>query len=220
MAGPRGADTSRGVAVGAAGWVLPQPPRGGRGGGVAEPDRGGGRGARASRAPCRRRRSVSATLGAAVRFRARVRIRDIDRIKAREREQLARELHDTVAHHVSGIAIQAQAGRAVAATHPERAVEALAPIEDAHTRPPPDLRANVGARRTFALTPAQAWDWVVPPAGVAVWLGEGVDRLPHQPKATYTTRDGAEGEIRGFEPGSHMRLTLSLIHISEPTRPA
>ena len=33
-----------------------------------------------------------------------------------EREQLARDLHDTVAHHVSAIAIQAQAGTAVAPT--------------------------------------------------------------------------------------------------------
>src|SRR3954469_10354465 len=76
----------------------------------------------------------AAALGAAVRYRAKSRIRDIDQAKAREREQLARELHDTVAHHVSGIAIQAQAGRAIAASHPERAVEALAIIEDAATR--------------------------------------------------------------------------------------
>jgi signal transduction histidine kinase len=62
----------------------------------------------------------AAALGAAIRYRAKVRIRDIDQAKAREREQLARELHDTVAHHVSGIAIQAQAGRAIAASHPER----------------------------------------------------------------------------------------------------
>ena len=58
----------------------------------------------------------AAALGAAIRYRQKVRIRDIDQAKAREREQLARELHDTVAHHVSGIAIQAQAGRAIAAS--------------------------------------------------------------------------------------------------------
>jgi hypothetical protein len=58
----------------------------------------------------------AAALGAAIRYRTRIRIRDIDQAKAREREQLARELHDTVAHHVSGIAIQAQAGRAIAAS--------------------------------------------------------------------------------------------------------
>lgn len=89
----------------------------------------------------------AAALGAAVRYRTRVRSRDIDQAKAREREQLARELHDTVAHHVSGIAIQAQAGRAVAASHPERAVEALAIIEDAATRTLTELRAIVGVLR-------------------------------------------------------------------------
>ena len=89
----------------------------------------------------------AAALGAAIRFRARIRIRDIDQAKAREREQLARELHDTVAHHVSGIAIQAQAGRAVAAAYPERAVEALITIEDAATRTLTELRTIVGVLR-------------------------------------------------------------------------
>lgn len=89
----------------------------------------------------------AAALGAAVRYRARIRIRDIQEAKAREREQLARELHDVVAHHVSGIAIQAQAGRAVAATHPERAVDALATIEEAATRALTELRAIVGVLR-------------------------------------------------------------------------
>jgi signal transduction histidine kinase len=89
----------------------------------------------------------AAALGAAIRYRQKVRIRDIDQAKAREREQLARELHDTVAHHVSGIAIQAQAGRAIAASHPERAVEALAIIEEAATRTLTELRAIVGVLR-------------------------------------------------------------------------
>src|SRR4051794_21717653 len=89
----------------------------------------------------------AAALGAAIRYRAKIRIRDIDHAKAHEREQLARELHDTVAHHVSGIAIQAQAGRAIAASHPERAVEALAIIEDAATRTLTELRAIVGVLR-------------------------------------------------------------------------
>ncbi len=89
----------------------------------------------------------AAALGAAIRYREKIRIRDIDEAKAREREQLARELHDTVAHHVSGIAIQAQAGRAIAASHPERAIEALITIEDAATRTLTELRAIVGVLR-------------------------------------------------------------------------
>ncbi|NUR27311.1 MAG: histidine kinase, partial [Catenulispora sp.] len=70
-----------------------------------------------------------ATLGAAVRYRSTARVRTLDQVRLREREQLARELHDTVAHHVSAIVIRAQAGRAVAAARPEAALDALAVIE-------------------------------------------------------------------------------------------
>lgn len=89
----------------------------------------------------------AAALGAAIRFHAKTRIRQIDQAKARERHQLARELHDTVAHHVSGIAIQAQAGRAIAAAQPERATEVLAVIEDAASRTLSELRTMVGVLR-------------------------------------------------------------------------
>lgn len=90
----------------------------------------------------------AAALGAATRFQVKIRHRDIEHAKAREREQLARELHDTVAHHVSGIAIQAQAGQAMAAAHRERAIEVLATIEDAATRTLSELRTMVGVLRT------------------------------------------------------------------------
>lgn len=42
-----------------------------------------------------------------------------------ERMALARELHDVVAHHVTGIVVQAQAVQVVAATNPQAATEAL-----------------------------------------------------------------------------------------------
>lgn len=89
----------------------------------------------------------AAALGAAIRYHAKTRIRDIDVAKAREREQLARDLHDTVAHHVSGIIIQAQAGRTVATSHLERATEVLAVIEDAASRTLTELRTVVGVLR-------------------------------------------------------------------------
>ena len=73
-------------------------------------------------------------LGAAVRFRGTARLRGLDQAKLREREQLARELHDTVAHHVSAIAIQAQAGRTVAESHPEAVLDALVVIEKEASR--------------------------------------------------------------------------------------
>ena len=59
-----------------------------------------------------------AAIGAGVRFSSTSRLREQDQVRLREREQLARELHDTVAHHVSAIAVRAQAGRVVAASDP------------------------------------------------------------------------------------------------------
>jgi signal transduction histidine kinase len=51
-------------------------------------------------------------IGAAVRYRGRARARELEQVKLSERAELARDLHDTVAHHVSAIAIRAQAGLA------------------------------------------------------------------------------------------------------------
>ena len=102
-----------------------------------------------------------AVLGASVRFRANNQLRELEHIKLREREMLARELHDTVAHHVSAIAIQAQAGRAVAALRPEAAVAALAVIEKEAARTLIELRLLVGALRDH-----QAAE-LAPQAGVA-----------------------------------------------------
>ena len=88
-----------------------------------------------------------AALGASVRFRTTYRLREMDQVKLREREQLARELHDIVAHHVSAIVIRAQAGRVVAASHPDAAVAALEVIEEEASRTLAEMRLMVGALR-------------------------------------------------------------------------
>ena len=91
--------------------------------------------------------ALPAAFGAAMRYRARSRLGEADQIRLREREQLARELHDTVAHHVSAITIRAQAGRALAASHPDAALDALEVIEEAASRTLADMRSLVGALR-------------------------------------------------------------------------
>jgi signal transduction histidine kinase len=88
-----------------------------------------------------------ATLGAALRYWATSRMRELDQVRLREREQLARELHDTVAHHVSAIAIRAQAGRVVAAADPTAALDALAVIEEEASRTLAEMRIMVGGLR-------------------------------------------------------------------------
>ncbi|MCX5383057.1 sensor histidine kinase [Streptomyces sp. NBC_00083] len=58
------------------------------------------------------------------------RIRDLQAVRTAERLELAHELHDLVAHHVTGIVVQAQAARFTAASG-ERAAESFARIEEA-----------------------------------------------------------------------------------------
>ena len=90
---------------------------------------------------------ASFALGAAMRYRAVARQREVQQVRSLERGDLARELHDTVAHHVSAIAIQAQAGRAVAATDPASALEALAVIEAEASRTLSEMRTMVRVLR-------------------------------------------------------------------------
>jgi signal transduction histidine kinase len=88
-----------------------------------------------------------AAVGASVRYRASSRLREMDQVRLREREQLARELHDTVAHHISAIAIRAQAGRVVAASRPDAALDALGVIEEEASRTLAEMRGMVGVLR-------------------------------------------------------------------------
>jgi signal transduction histidine kinase len=90
---------------------------------------------------------LPSALGASVRYRARAKSRQIEDAKHLEREQLARELHDTVAHHVSAIAIQAQAGLAVAGTDPDAAGRALTTIETEASHTLAEMRSIVGVLR-------------------------------------------------------------------------
>lgn len=86
-------------------------------------------------------------LGITFRFRAGSRHRGLERIRMREREHLARDLHDTVAHHVSAIAIRAQAGLAVAPRDPRAAEDALRVIEAEAATTLSELRSMVRVLR-------------------------------------------------------------------------
>lgn len=89
-------------------------------------------------------------LGWAVRSQRDAREQRLEQVKSEERVLLARELHDTVAHHVSAIAVHAQAGRALAATSPKSALEALEVIEVEASRTLAEMRAMVRVLRNEA----------------------------------------------------------------------
>lgn len=86
-------------------------------------------------------------LAAVFRYRADLWHRQQREIRNEERVALARELHDIVAHHVSAIAVQAQAGGVVAGAQPEKAAEVLAAIESEASRTLAEMRSMVRVLR-------------------------------------------------------------------------
>ncbi len=107
--------------------------------------------------------SLPMALGVSIRSRSAVLAQRLDQAKMHEREQLARELHDTVAHHVSGIAVQAQAGRFLASTGSlDGAASALAVIEEEASRALDEMRSMIGLLRADDRSPE-----MVPQRGIA-----------------------------------------------------
>lgn len=70
-----------------------------------------------------------------------------EKVRHEERLELARELHDVVAHHITGMLIQAQAARLVARRSPETAADSLAGIETAGADALAAMRRVVGLLR-------------------------------------------------------------------------
>lgn len=88
---------------------------------------------------------TSLALGTTGRYRQRARRRDHERVATLERERIARDLHDTVAHRVSAIAVRAQAGLAVGGE--AAATDALRVIELEARRTLTEMRGVVRALR-------------------------------------------------------------------------
>ncbi len=127
---------------------------------------------------------AAAAVGAAVRARALLRTRQLDVVRQQERERLARDLHDTVAHHLTAIAISAQAGLAVADAKPEAARDALRRIDEEATRTLAETRKVVRMLRTdddVADRPLDDLAGLAAPAGagpaVEVHLADGLEDL-------------------------------------------
>jgi len=185
---------------------------------------------------------ASAMGGAAFRYRAESWRRALDQIRSQERVGLARELHDMVAHHVSAIAVQAQAGRTLAGQRPEAALEALAVIEGEASRTLAEMRAMVrvlrdGAPTEYAPQPGVA-DLVSlarrePVPIVDVEVPGDLDELPLQVDAAVYrlaqealtnalrhARNASRVEIRVVEGGGTLRLRVTDDGRIDSARPA
>ncbi|GII64544.1 two-component sensor histidine kinase [Sphaerisporangium krabiense] len=86
-------------------------------------------------------------IGSYLRYQIDRRERTVHAVRRAERLELARELHDLVAHHITGIVVQAQAARTVAAQRPDTVMPALDAIAGAGTEALTSMRRLVGVLR-------------------------------------------------------------------------
>jgi signal transduction histidine kinase len=73
--------------------------------------------------------------------------RAVDAVRAEQRTEFARDLHDFIAHHVTGIVVQAQGARFIAEQDPQRVLLALEQIEQAGAETMASMRRMVGVLR-------------------------------------------------------------------------
>lgn len=91
--------------------------------------------------------AVAVSIGTWLRLRAVRRHAIATRIRQEERVDLARELHDVVAHHIAGIVLQAQGARIAGRRKPAQYDESLAGIESAGAEALTAMRRVVGLLR-------------------------------------------------------------------------
>jgi signal transduction histidine kinase len=91
--------------------------------------------------------STIAGVGGYLRFQQERRNEAVRSVRRTERLELARELHDLVAHHITGIVVQAQAARTVAETSPTAVVPALDAIATAGSEALTSMRRMVTVLR-------------------------------------------------------------------------
>jgi signal transduction histidine kinase len=102
--------------------------------------------------------------GAYLRVLEHSRTRQVATVRAEQRAEFARDLHDFIAHHVTGIVVQAQGARMIAAQDPQRVVTALEQIERAGAETMASMRRMVGVLREMDDSPDAP---LAPLAGVA-----------------------------------------------------
>lgn len=75
---------------------------------------------------------------------------------------------------------------------------------------------EVGVSRTFAVTPVTAWETLVSPKGLRVWLGDTA-KLSLEPGAPYSTKEGTTGEVRTVKPGERLRVRWHPTSLRKPS---
>ncbi|MFI6316410.1 sensor histidine kinase [Nonomuraea sp. NPDC050556] len=151
--------------------------------------------------------------GVALRLLALRREHLADTVRREERLQLARELHDVVAHHVSGIVLQSQATRVLARRRPEEVDGSLDGIENAGSEALSAMRTLVGLLRDDApVRPERLEDLVGRFDGLPVLLraGDGRDWPPEVTGTVYrVVRESLTNVARHASHAASVEVTVT-----------
>jgi signal transduction histidine kinase len=91
--------------------------------------------------------SAAVATGVFLRVQESGRAQQLASVRAEQRAEFARDLHDFIAHHVTGIVVQAQGARMIGERDPARAMQALEQIENAGAETMTAMRRMVGVLR-------------------------------------------------------------------------
>jgi uncharacterized protein YndB with AHSA1/START domain len=69
-----------------------------------------------------------------------------------------------------------------------------------------DVGYEIGVRRTLPIDLKAAWKLITSEEAVSLWLGNPAD-IDFSKGAEYELSDSSQGEVRVFEPNSHLRIT-------------
>jgi signal transduction histidine kinase len=139
-----------------------------------------------------------------------------------ERQRIARDMHDIVAHSLAVIVRQAEGGSAIAAKSPERATQALSVIADTAREALADMRGTLQVLREATPREAVQPSLAQIPALVERVRATGVDvRLAEQGSANVMTAGAATAAYRLIQEaltnsvkhaGSHPTVTVTIAH--------
>ncbi|MDF2716157.1 MAG: ATPase [Paenibacillus sp.] len=65
---------------------------------------------------------------------------------------------------------------------------------------------QIGVRRTLPISRQEAWDYMMSPEGLRLWIGD-VPALDMQPGSIYESKEGNRGEMRVVKLHEQLRLT-------------
>ncbi|WP_405788531.1 histidine kinase [Streptomyces sp. NBC_00029] len=149
---------------------------------------------------------VVAAYSLVLRLQATQRVRDLRAVRTAERLELARELHDLVAHHVTGIVVEARAARFTNVSA-ERAAEILGRIENAGDEALGSMRRLVKILREDEDTTAATH----PVAGLAD-IRELTERFTVTgPPVTLGIEKGLEGRLPAHVAATAHRIVLEAL---------